>query len=191
MKSITILVIGFTLTIACYSQGVFTNEVNSALEKVIQDYPNHFVNLKGAQVAGNMRTVQYRSTVEVPGSVNCVLTRYSAAKKEVYSWKCVMLESETFSDAKNKYVELYNQIRNTIVKMEGEKPFILNGKYEAPTDDRRFTSVIFQLLPATGHTQNLKVDLTLQQTMTNWKITLAVYDGERRIDEIPDLTDRD
>ena len=102
-----------------------------------------------------------------------------------------MLESETFSDAKNKYIELYNQIRNTIVKMEGEKPFILNGKYETPTDDRKFTSVIFQLLPATGQMQKLKVGLTLQQTMRNWKITLAVYDDELRNDETPDSTDRD
>jgi hypothetical protein len=190
MKGIIILVIGFTLTIACYSQGVFTNDVNSALQKVIQDYPNHFVNLKGAAVVGNVRAVQYHSTVEVPGSVNSVLTRHNAAQKEAYSWKCVMLESETFGDAKNRYIELYNQIRNTIVKMEGEKPFILNGKYETPTDDRKFTSVIFQLLPATGQMQNLKVDLTLQQTTQSWTITLAVYD-ERRNDETPDLTDRD
>lgn len=190
MKSITILIIGFTLTSACYSQGVFTNDVNSALQKVIQDYPNHFINLKGAQVAGNMHTVQYYSTVEVPGSLNCVLTPYGATKKEVYSWNCVMLESERFSEAKNKFTELYNQIRNTIVKMEGEKPFILNGKYETPTDDKKFTSVVFQLLPATGQMQKLKVELTLQQTTSDWKITLAVYDEERRNDEAPDLTDR-
>ena len=191
MKSIIILGIGFTLTIACYSQGVFTNDVNSALQKVIQDYPNHFINLKGAQVAGNMNTVQYYSTVEVPGSVNSILTQYSATKKEIYSWKCVMLESERFSEAKSKFIELYNQIRNTIVKMEGEKPFILNGKYETPTDDKKFTSVIFQLLPATGQMQKLKVELTLLQTVSDYKITLAVHDDERTSDEAPDLTDRD
>jgi hypothetical protein len=191
MKSITILVIAFTLASACYSQGVFTNDVNSALQKVIKDYPNHFVNLKGAQVEGNTRTDQYHSTVKVPGSINCMLTRYKAEKKEVYSWKCVMLESETFISAKSKYTELYNQIRNTIVKMEGEKPFILNGKYETPTDDRKFTSIVFELLPATGQMQKLKVDLTLEQTMNSWKITLAVYDVEHRNEGSTDLTNRD
>ena len=188
MKSIIILVIGATLTFTCQSQGVFTNDVNAALQKVIQDYPNHFINIKGAKVTGNLATVQYHSTVEVPGSVNCVLTQY-AAKKEIYSWNCVILESNKFNEAKSKFTELYNQIRNTIVKIEGEKPFILNGKYETPTDDKKFTSVVFQLLPATGEMQKLKVDLTLQRTAQNWKLSLVVYDEERRNDEQFAITD--
>ena len=180
MKSILILLIGATLTPTCYSQGVFTNDVNAALQKVIQDYPNHFINIKGAQVTGSPRTGQYYSTVEVPGSVNCVLTRYAATKKEIYSWNCVILESQKFTEAKNKFIELYNQIRNSIVKIEGEKPFILNGKYEMPTDDKKLTSVVFQLLPATGQMQKLKVELTLQQTNDDWTLALAVYDEERK-----------
>lgn len=187
MKSISALVIFFTLSIASQSQGVFSNEVNSALQKVIQDYPNHFINLKGKQVPGNLRPVQYHSTVEVPGSVNCVLTHYSATGREFYSWQCVMLESSNFEDAKNRFTELYNQIRNTIVKMEGEKPFILNGKYETPVGDKKVTSIIFQLLPATGNMQRLKVELSLQQYLNDWKITLAVYDEN---EQPRDLTDR-
>ncbi|MBC7827485.1 MAG: hypothetical protein H7122_07060 [Chitinophagaceae bacterium] len=190
MKSIITLVIGFNLLVAGFSQGVFTNDVNAALQRVIQDYPNHFANLKGAQVTGNPRTVQYHSIVEVPGSLNCVLTQHSATNKELYSWKCVMLESEKFVDAKSKFTELYNQIRNTIVKMEGEKPFILNGKYETPTDERKFTTIVFQLLPATGDMQKLKVELTLQQYINDWKVILTVYDDERKNDEQLDLTDR-
>ena len=188
MKSIIILVIGATLTLNCQSQGVFTNDVNAALQKVIQDYPNHFINIKGAKLTGNLPTVQYHSTVEVPGSVNCVLTQYSA-KKEIYSWNCVILESNKFNDAKSKFTELYNQIRNTIVKIEGEKPFILNGKYETPTDDKKFTSVVFQLLPATGEMQKMKVDLTLRRTNHDWRLSLAVYDEERRNDGQLALTD--
>lgn len=189
MKRIFSIVVAFSLTFAGLSQGVFTNDVNAALQKVIQDYPNHFVNLKGPQVSGNQRTVQYHSIVEVPGSLNCILTQYSASKKDIYSWKCVMFESEKFGEAKNKFTELYNQIRNTIIKMEGEKPFILNGKYESPSEERKFTSIVFQLLPATGDMQKLKVELSVQQYMNDWKVNLIVYDDDRRNDEQPDLTD--
>ena len=188
MKSITILVIGIACTIHAHAQGVFTNDVNSALQKVIQDYPNQFVNLKGAQLAGNLQAVQYHSTVVVPGSVKCVLTK--SGRKDNYSWKCIMLESEKFHDGKEKFNELYSQIKNTIVKMQGEKPFILNGKYEAPSDDRKFTSIVFQLLPSSGPMEKLKVELTLHHTINDWKVTLAVYDDERKNDELPDLTDR-
>lgn len=190
MKSIITLIIVCTLSIAGFSQGVFTNDVNVALQKVIQDYPNHFNNLKGARVAGYPRAVQYHSIVKVPGSLNCVLTQYNATKKEIYTWQCVMLESEKFGAAKNKFIELYNQIRNSIVKIEGEKPFILNGKYEPPSDEKKFTTIIFQLLPSTGDMQKLKVELTLQHYINNWKVTIGVYDDERRNDEQSDLTDR-
>ena len=189
MKSICTLIIGCALTIAVAGQGVFTNDVNSALQRVIQDYPNHFANLKGPQISGTVRTVQYRSTVVVPGALTCVLTPYRSSKKEKYSWKCLILESDNYTDAKARYTELYNQIRNTIVKIEGEKPFILNGNYEAPGDDKKYTTVLFQLLPATGEMQKLKVELTLLHTINDWKLFLSVYDEERRSDEQVDLTD--
>ena len=190
MKSISSFLLVFTIALEGLSQGVFTNDVNSALQKVIQDYPNRFVNIKGAQVNGNSNSVQYHSTVKVPGSLNCLLTQHSATRKEIYSWKCVMLESEQFEEAKYKFAELYNQIKNTIIKIEGEKPFILNGKYEVPCNEKKITSIIFQLLPATGDMQKLKVELTLQHYLNDWKVILTVYDQDRRSDEQPELTDR-
>jgi hypothetical protein len=189
MKSISSFLLIFTIALKGLSQGVFTNDVNSALQKVIQDYPNRFVNIKGPQVTANSHSVQYYSTVKVPGSLNCLLTQHSITRKEIYSWKCVMLESEQFEEAKYKFAELYNQIKNTIIKMQGEKPFILNGKYEVPCAEKKITSVIFQLLPATGDMQRLKVELTLQHYMNDWKVTLTVYDQDRRNDEQPELTD--
>ena len=191
MKRIIAFMMGCSIAIASHAQGVFTNDVNSALQKVIQDYPNHFINLRGPRIHGDLRTVQYHSNVEIPGSVNCVLTPKGSSPTEKYSWKCLVMESDKFPEAKSKFVELYNQIRNTIMKIEGEKPFILNGNYEAPTDDRKFTSIILQLLPATGEMQKLKVEITLQQTLSNWRLSLAVYDEDRRNDQQPDLTDKD
>ena len=191
MKSISAMVIFFTLSIASQSQGVFTNDVNSALQKVIQDYPNHFVNLKGKQLSGNTGSVQFYSTVEVPGATNCVLTRYKAIGREAYTWQCVILETGSYENAKARFNELYNQIKNTIVKMDGEKPFILNGKYESPADDRKSTSIIFQLLPATGTMQRLKVELLLLQIRNEWKITLAVYEDDGKGEQHRDLTGRD
>jgi len=190
MKRIFPLFILLTFSIAGLCQGVFTNDVNLALQKVIQDYPNHFINIKGAPLTGSQQGFQFHSRVEVPGTLNCRVTLYNAEKKEMYGWTCVVLESGKFGDAKNKFTELYNQIRNTIVKIEGEKPFILTGNYETPTDEKKFTTIIFQLLPATGNMQKLKVELTLQHTINDWKLTLSVYDQERKSDEQLDLTDR-
>jgi hypothetical protein len=46
MKNVSLLILMF----ACLNssaQGVFTNQTNAAIEKVIQDYPNQFKNITG------------------------------------------------------------------------------------------------------------------------------------------------
>ena len=36
--------------------------------------------------------------------------------------------------ARAKFKEIYDQIENTIIKIEGQKPFILNAQYRTPTE---------------------------------------------------------
>ena len=162
---------------ALAQQSAFTNQTNTTLQKVINDYPNHFRNIKGSVIVENPQTTDYTSTVQIPGSVNTVITKYSASDDdEVYSWKCVMMESEDFDTVSRKYREIFNQMKNSIIKLDGNKPFILNGKFEEPTEEKRFTSTPFTLVPASGELKKLRVELTLEYLVTEWKITLLVYD---------------
>ena len=167
-------------------QGVFSNETTVALQKVIQDYPNRFENIRGAVITSYPEATDYQSTVEIPGAVNAVISHYRASNKELYSWKSTVFVSESFDDANRQYKELFNQIRNTIITVEGEKPFILLGTMEKASDSRRSTSTQFQLYSAASVMQQLKVVLTLEHTITEWKIQLAVYDniGKRSNEEI-------
>lgn len=183
MRTTVIILACFVLASTSYSQGVFTNKTNAVLEKVIQDYPNRFRNIKGEMIVENPQATEYRSTVEIPGSSSCTVTKYTSKKDDVYSWACIVFEGDDFNLVKNKYKELFGQIKNTIVKIEGQKTFILNGQYEIPSEERKFTTVIFELLPAVGEMKKLKVDLTLQYEMTGWKISLSVYDRDRKDDE--------
>ena len=182
MKVVSTILLLFLVSLAGYSQGVFSNTTNSALQKVIEDYPNNFSNIKGEMLMANVQTTDFGSKVCIPG-IACVLTQYSAAKRPVYSWRAELLEEESFDDAKKRFKELYNQIRNTIIKIEGEKPFILNGSYQAPTEDRKFNTVVFQLLPAGRDMEKLHVELSMNHMITHWKIMLTVYEREYRDDE--------
>ena len=162
-----------------YPQGVFTNSTHSALQQVIGDYPA-FRNIKGSPVNQDPQSTDYKSSVVIPGALNTFITKYSSNEnEEIYSWKCVLLESEDFDAATTKYRELYNQICNSIIRIEGEKPFILNGPYVAPTEEKRFNSTVFQLLPAgPGNLKKMKVELTLEYYVTEWKLMLLVYNQE-------------
>lgn len=161
-----------------YSQGVFTNNTHSALQKVISDFPNHFRNIRGNLVSEEPQSSDYASTVQIPGTLNTVITRYSADEKEVFSWKCIVAADEEFDIASKRYKDLYNQIRNSIIKVDGEKPFILNGTYESPTEEKRFTTSAFYLLPSSGDLKKCKVEISLEYYVTEWKLSLLVYDQE-------------
>jgi hypothetical protein len=158
-------------------QSAFTNQTHTTLQKVINDYPNHFRNIKGDVLVENPQTTDYSSKVQIPGSVNTVITRYSSEDStEIYSWKCVLLESEDFEAVSKKYREIYNQMKNSIIKLDGNKPFILNGTYVDPTEEKRYIASPFSLVPASGDLKKLKVELTLEYLVTEWKVSLLVYD---------------
>jgi|HubBroStandDraft_6_1064221.scaffolds.fasta_scaffold478838_2 hypothetical protein len=183
MRSASLTISLFAICATSFAQGVFSNKTNAALEKVIQDYPNRFKNIKGEVVVENPQTTEYRSTVQIPGSSSCIVTRYNSTTNDVYSWSCVIYESEDFELARNKFREIFGQIKNSIVKVGEEKPYILTGQYANPSEEKKFTTVVFELLPAVGEMKKIKVDLSFQYVITGWKISLSVYDRERKDDE--------
>lgn len=163
-----------------FAQGVFSNQASATLQQVIGDYHNHFRNIQGDLVSKEAQSADYASKVVLPGALNAVVTRYNSTneKNNAITWKCLVTQSDDFAAVARKYRELYEQLKNAIIKVDGEKPFILNGTYEAPTDDRKFTATDFYLLPSTGSLKKLKVQLTLEYYVTEWKMALMVYDSK-------------
>ena len=183
MKCIITSFAFFVIPAISFAQGAFSNNISQGLEKIIQDYPNGFKNIRGEAISENPQTTEYKSTIQIPGTSSCIVTRYSATKNDIYSWGCTLLTTEDFNAAKNKFREIYAQIKNSIVKIQGEKPFILNGQYDAPDQGKKFTTIIFELLPAVGELKKIKIDLSVQYEIAVWKVSLSVYDRDRNDDE--------
>ncbi len=159
---------------------VFSNKTNLALEKVIRDYPNRFHNIKGDMIAQHAQTVEYKSTISVPGASYCSIWKYTASNNELYNWNCTTFNSPNFMQARARFKEAYDQIENTIIKIEGQKPFILNAQYKTPTELHNLNSITFELLPLVDEMRNLKIDLSLEKESNIWKVKLSVYEGERK-----------
>ena len=180
----TILSLGpVLLTVTLSAQGVFSNKTQSVLEKVIQDYPNHFYNIKGELISQAVQTARYRSTVQLPGASSSTVTVCTAARNEGAGWTCVVLEADSFARAKAKFAEIYSQLSNSIVTLAAQKTYILTGQYEEPLAGKKVTRVVFSLLPGVGDMKKLKVELALCDEGKTWKIVLIVQDLEPR-DEI-------
>ena len=177
MKGLTLLLL-LAVPWLVPAQGVFTNQTHQTLQKVINDFPNHFKNIKGRLIEQNPQTTDFASNVQIPGSINATVTKYTSSdpKEEIYSWKCIMLATDDFEEVTQKYKTLYNEIKNSIIKLDGNKPFILNGAYVDPTEEKRFISTAFNLVPASGKLKKLKIDLTLEYLVTEWTLSILVYD---------------
>ena len=185
MRSI-ILTLAFLLNAAwLFSQeDVFSNKTNVALEKVIRDYPNHFHNIRGDMITQHAQVSEYKSTISVPGASYCSIWKYMVANNEVYNWNCTTFNSPNFMQARARFKEVYDQIENTIIKIEGQKPFILNAQYRTPTELHNINSISFELLPTVDEMRNLKIDLSLEKELNIWKVKLSVYEGERKFNGV-------
>ena len=176
MKSVQILLLLLVTTLTAAAQGVFSNQTNAALQKVIEDYPNRFRNIKGELLQEHSGYTDYQSKVQIPGSINCVISQVNPPEK-VCNWTCSLYVTSDYEKARQKFQELYDQIRNTIIRIKGEKPFILNGSYTSPDQDSKSTAIRFQFLPAPELVQSLKVDLTMRYR-DDWEILLTVYEQD-------------
>jgi hypothetical protein len=166
----------------------FQNRFQTDLEKVINDYPNFFNKIKGEEISADFQSTDYRSTIILNGAEECTITKYSAKKKEIYSWRAIMLTTESFDAAKKKFKTLYNEINNIPVHFNS-KQFHFKGKFETPVEEKSFNTIIFSAEPLDESVKSPKVELTMEYELSSWKIKILVYGKERNDDEKGESTE--
>src|SRR5580692_11931323 len=176
MRSAILTMAPVILATSLQAQGVFSNKTQVVLEKVIQDYPNHFYNIKGELISQALQTSRYKLTLQLPGAESTVITVSGGSQGS--DWSSVVLQTKNFSEARDRFATIYGQLSNSIITASGQKTFILSGQYETPTEDRKSTAIVFSLLPGVGEMKKLKVELALRQEQNEWKIELSVEDKD-------------
>ena len=162
--------------------GLSNPDVRQALEKVIADYPNGFSTLKGEVRANNPQTVEYASLLSFKSAEWNSITEHSG-KTPVYSWQALMLSNEEFSVAEKKYKDLFKELKNVSLTLNRDYSYGLDGTFEAPTEAKKFATSVFHLTPNATYLPNVKVELSLQYELLEWKIYLTVYQKERNDNE--------
>jgi hypothetical protein len=154
------------------------NGITADVQKVIDDYPNHFQNILGELIIQNPQSTDYQCNFKVTGAEECTITTYTGKKKIISSWQAVMLTTENFNEAKRKFRSLYNQLNNL-----SSQSMYLKGAFEAPAEEKKFTSVLFSFDPAAESVKNLRIELVMEAEVMIWKVKLLVYDRTRDDDE--------
>jgi hypothetical protein len=96
----------------------------------------------------------------------------------------LILTTESFSEAAKKFRLLYTQLNG--LRLGSSQ---LNGVYETPSEEKKFTSALLSFSPVNDGFQKMKVELVLQAEVMEWKVKLLIYDREREDNERGRLID--
>ena len=152
-----------------------SGELGTAVSKVIKDYPNYFSNIKGDTILKTPQSIDFACTIVIPGAEAGTITMSGPAKDQVFSWKNTLFETEDFGKAKAKFRQYYTQLKKTTSTL-GDYHVTLQGDFEEPSEDKKFTTVIFRVEHSPENYRNLVVDLSLQYEISGWEITVSVYE---------------
>lgn len=193
-KSVKSLLLVFVIsTLSFVSQAQLrlplANQLASDIKKIIREYPHQFSSLQGHVIEENPQTTSYDCNFKVTGAENSSITRYSASNKKVYSWEALMLTTDDFEKAKEKFHALYRQFNQLGVKMDYGETFYLGGRYEEPVEEKKFNTVTFKFEYPDRNTFKMRLEISMQYEMLEWKVRILIFDHERDDDEQGDIVE--
>ena len=158
------------------------NAFRTDVQKVVADFPSQFASLRGAVLMTNPQTVEYASLVQVSKAEACVITQYSSNIRPVYSLQAVMLRTEDFAEAQKRYKWIFTQLKGMNVKYVVDQ-YTLQGAYEAPAEERKFTTSMLAIAHPPEALQKLRIEVSMHFEFPEWKVALTVFEKEKEDDE--------
>ncbi len=161
-----------------------SNTIKPDIEKVASDYYDHFDNIKGEQTNETQNTIEYESKVLPKGASESSITQIKGLYN-VYSWQAVMLNTDDFDQAVEKYEQIYHQLNGASLIMHDKKAWKFIGSYDTPNNTRSFASSILAPNLDDKVLQRLKIEVALNYNMPEWSVKVLVYEKENDADVRP------
>jgi hypothetical protein len=147
------------------------------IERVVNDYYGRFFHFLGEKIDENLNTIEYKSKLLPQGALQSTITQLKN-QRNVYSWQAVMLSTEDFEKAVEKYKELYRQLNGSSITVYGERQYKLKGDYDTPDESRAFASSILEPDVKEKYLRRLKVEVAINYFLPDWKVKILVYEKE-------------
>lgn len=176
MSCIAILLM--SLNAAAQFKLPINNALRSDVQKVVEDYPHQFNSIRGEVRATNPQTVEYACLLHPGGAQESTIVAYSASDKPIYSWQAVMLSTEDFNEAQQKYKWLFHQLKGLNVTYVSDQ-YTLRGNYEIPDESIGFTTSTLSVQAPPTPLQKLRVEVAIRYEFPEWRVSLLVYEKER------------
>jgi len=155
-----------------------TGAFRSEMLKVVADFPQGFAAIRGGEIDKTPQSVEYASRIAIDGSKETSIHRYSSNGKAIYSFQSVLLRTEEFAAAAAKYKWAFQQLKGMTVRYVVDQ-YTLEGRLDAPDESRSFAASDLTLKDAPDALQKLRIRVQLQYELSEWKVSLLVFEKER------------
>lgn len=155
----------------------------AAINAVLKDLPYNLRNITGELVLAQGEFENYASIVELPGSENCIVTRYHSADDTTASWQAKMLSSDDFDQAAKAYHELFRKLQGCYLQLVDGSVVYLRGDWEPAKEGASFTTSTLRLMTGDWRYKDVKVELELVYQLADWAIHINIV-TKKRDDEV-------
>lgn len=145
--------------------------------RVAHDYYNHFFYIKGEKISETESSIEYKSKIFPPGALECSVMQIKSLQ-DVYSWQAVMMNTEDYDKAVEKYKQIYHQLNGANFTTTDGKTCKIRGSFDAPDMNRAFASSILEPDVKEAYIQRLKIEVALSYNMPDWAVKIMIYEKE-------------
>lgn len=151
-----------------------SKSIKPDIEKVVEDYFENFVNIKGDTIMETTSTIEYYSNVIPEGALEATITNYKTPK--TFSWQCTMFKSEEFKEAVAKYKQYFRQLNGSTFTFSDRTSYRVSGDYDTPDEGRKFASSILKASSYNANLKLFKVEVAINYAFPEWVVGIMIYE---------------
>ena len=146
----------------------------SAIDSILRDFPNNLRHITGDMVLAQGEFENYVSTVQLPGSADCIITRWHSTGDTTASWQAKMYSGDDFNAAEKCYRQLYHQLKGCYMRLQDSSLVYLKGDWNPATQEASFTSSTLRLGIDDWRYREVQVDVELVYLLADWAVRINI-----------------
>ena len=155
----------------------------SAIDSVLRDFPNNLRHITGDLVLAQGEFENYVSTVQLPGSADCIITRWHSTGDTTASWQAKMYSGDNFDAAQKCYHQLYRQLKTCYMRLQDSSLVYLEGDWNPAKEEAAFTSSTLRLGIDDWRYSKVQVQVELVYLVTDWAVQINII--SKQPDDMP------
>ena len=146
----------------------------SAIDSVLRDFPDNLRHITGDVVLVQGEFENYVSTVQLPGSADCIITRWHSTGDTTASWQARMYSGGDFNAAATCYHQLYRQLKGCYMRLQDSSLAYLSGDWNPAKEEAPFTSSTFRLGIDDWRYREVQVEVELVYLLADWAVRINI-----------------